>query len=76
LSDWQWRLDEIFVKISGETHYMWRAVDLEGEVLDAFVTKRRDRKAALKFLRKLMKGYGQSGSSLTCFDQSYLSHPV
>jgi len=41
-SNWQWHLDEVFVKINGETHYMWRAVDHDGEVLDAFVTKRRD----------------------------------
>jgi len=58
-SNWQWHLDEVFVKINGETHYLWRAVDHEGEVLESFVTKRRDRKAALKFLRKTMKRYGQ-----------------
>jgi len=48
-SNWQWYLDEVFVKINGETHYLWRAVDHEGEVLESYVTKRRDRKAALKF---------------------------
>ena len=57
-SNWQWHLDEVFVKINGETHYLWRAVDHEGEVLETYVTKRRDRKAALKFLRKIMKRYG------------------
>jgi putative transposase len=46
------------VKINGETPYLWRAVDHEGEVLESFVTKRRDRKAALKFIRKSMKRYG------------------
>ena len=56
--NWQWHLDEVFVKINGETHYLWRAVDHEGEVLESYVTKRRDRKAALKFLRKAMKRYG------------------
>ena len=55
LPQWQWHLDEVFVKINGETHYLWRAVDHEGEVLEAFVSKRRDRKVALKFLRKTMK---------------------
>jgi putative transposase len=40
--NWQWHLDEVFVKINGETHYLWRAVDHEGEVLESFVTKRRD----------------------------------
>jgi putative transposase len=52
---WQWHVDEVFVKINGEKYYLWRAVDHEGEVLEAFVSKRRDRKAALKFLRKLMQ---------------------
>ena len=47
------------MKINGETHYSWRAVDHEGEVLESYVTKRRDRKAALKFIRKSMKRYGQ-----------------
>jgi putative transposase len=57
-SNWQWHLDEVFVKINGVTHYLWRAVDHEGEVLESYVTKRRDRKAALKFLRKSMKRHG------------------
>jgi putative transposase len=56
---WQWHLDEVFVRINGENFYLWRAVDHEGEVLESFVTKHRDRKAALKFLRKVMKQYGQ-----------------
>ena len=56
---WRWHLDEVFVRIDGETYYLWRAVDHEGEVLDAFVTKKRDRKAALKFLKKVMKRYGR-----------------
>ena len=54
-SNWQWHLDEVFVKINGETHYLWGAVDHEGEVLESYVTRRLDRKAALKFLRKAMK---------------------
>ncbi|WP_282121395.1 IS6 family transposase [Ruegeria atlantica] len=64
-SNWQWHLDEVFVKINGETHYLWRAVYHEGEVLESYVTKRRDRKAALKFLRKSMKRYGQPESIVT-----------
>jgi putative transposase len=58
-SNWQWHLDEVFVKINGEQHYLWRAVNHEGEVLNCFVSKRRDRNAGLKFLRKLMKRFGQ-----------------
>jgi putative transposase len=49
----------MFVKINGERHYLWRAVDHEGEVLESFVTKTRDKKAALKFLRKSMKRHGR-----------------
>lgn len=59
------------MKINGKTHYMWRAVDHEGEVLDAFVTKRRNRKAALKFLRKLMKRYGRPEKVVTENLRSY-----
>ena len=55
---WRWHLDEVFVRINAETHYLWRAVDHEGEVLETFVTKKRDRKAALRFLKKAMKRYG------------------
>ena len=48
----RWHHDEMFVKINGVKHYLWRAVDHEGEVLESFVTKTRDKAAALKFLRK------------------------
>jgi len=48
----------MFVKINGERHYLWRAVDHEGEVLESFVTKTRDKKAALKFLKKAMRKHG------------------
>lgn len=68
---WQWHLDEVFVKINGETHYLWRAVDHEGEVLEAYVTKRRDRKAALRFMRKAMKRYGQPEIIVTDRLRSY-----
>ena len=70
-SNWQWHLDEVFVKINGKTHYLWRAVDHEGEVLETYVTKRRDRKAALKFLRTSMKRYGQPHVIVTDKIRSY-----
>ncbi|MEM6899720.1 MAG: IS6 family transposase, partial [Pseudomonadota bacterium] len=54
---WQWHLDEVFVKINGVQHYLWRVVDDEGEVLESFVTKTRDKQAALRFLKKAMKRY-------------------
>jgi putative transposase len=52
-------MDEVFVRINGETHYLWRAVDHEGEVLEVYVTKHRDRRAALTFLKRTMKRYGR-----------------
>ena len=55
---WRWHVDEVFVRINGETHYLWRAVDHEGEVLEVFATKRRDCRAALRFLKRAMKRYG------------------
>jgi len=61
-SQWRWRLDEVFVKINGEPHYLWRAVDHEGEVLEVIATKRRDRRVALKFLKHTMKRYGRPRS--------------
>ncbi len=55
-TNWRWHLDEVFVRINGEMHYLCRAVDHEGKVLEVFVTKRRDRKAALKFLNVQLNG--------------------
>ena len=70
-SNWQWHLDEVFVKINGERHYLWRAVDHEGEVLESFVTKTRDRKAALRFLKKTMRRYGSPKTLVTDKLRSY-----
>ena len=70
-SNWRWNLDEVFVRINGETHYLWRAVDHEGEVLEVFFTKRRDRRAALKFLKRTMKRYGRPSSIVTDQLRSY-----
>ena len=58
VKQWRWHLDEVFVKIRGETHYLRRAVDHEGSVIEAYVTKKRDKGPALNFLRKAMKRYG------------------
>ena len=49
---WRWHLDEVYVKINGELRYLWRAVDHEGEVLESFVTKTRDKEAALTFIQE------------------------
>ena len=70
-SRWRWHLDEMFVKIYGEQHYLWRAVDHEGEVLESFVTKTRDKKAALKFLKKTVKKHGRADIFVTDKLRSY-----
>ena len=70
-SNWRWHLDEVLVRINGERHYLWRAVDHEGEVLEVFATKRRDRRAALQFLKRTMKRYGQPCSIVTDRLRSY-----
>jgi len=62
---WQWHVDEVYVKINGETHYLWRAVDHEGEVLESYVTKARDKKAALRFLKKTLKRHGRAEKIVT-----------
>src|SRR5262245_11498965 len=51
-----WHLDEVFLTIHGERHYLWRAVDQDGHILDILVQRRRDKHAAKKFFRKLLKG--------------------
>jgi putative transposase len=70
-SRWRWNQDEVFVRINGEQHYLWRAVDQEGEVLESFVTKRRNRRAGLKFLRKAMKRYGRPEVIVMDLPRSY-----
>ncbi|MEU0217982.1 IS6 family transposase [Streptomyces sp. NPDC006265] len=54
----KWHLDEVFIKINGEQKYLWRAVDQDGNVLDILVQDRRDKAAARRFLRRLMKNAG------------------
>ena len=68
---WRWHLDEVCVRINGKTHSRWRAVDHEGEVVEVFVTKRRDRRAALEFQTRAMTRYGQPASIVTDRRQSY-----
>jgi len=70
-SRWRWHMDEVFVRINGKIYYLWRAVDHEGEVLEVFATKRRDRKAALAFLKRAMKRYGRPEAIVTDRLRSY-----
>ena len=60
-----WYLDELFVTMQGRRHYLWRAVDQDGDVIDILVQSRRDRRAAARFFRKLLKGQGRGPRRLT-----------
>ena len=68
---WRWHLDEVYVRINGEMRYLWRAVDHEGEVLESFVTKTRDKAAALAFIKKAMKRHGKARAITTDGLRSY-----
>jgi len=68
---WRWHFDEVFVKINGERHYLWRAVDHEGEVLESYVTKKRDKSAALQFFKKALKRHGSPATIVTDGLKSY-----
>jgi transposase-like protein len=63
---WRWDLDEVFVKINGKLCHLWRAVDHEGEVLETVVTAKRDKAAALKSLKRIMKKYGRPRIVVIC----------
>jgi putative transposase len=54
-----WHLDEVFVRINGRQHYLWRAVDQDGDVIDILVQPRRDQRAAERFFRRLLRGQGK-----------------
>ena len=68
---WRWHLDEMYVKVNGEMRYLWRAVDHEGEILESFVTKERDKAAALKFMKKALKRHGSPEAITTDGLRSY-----
>ncbi len=54
-----WHIDEVFVTIQGARHYLWRAVDQDGDTLDILVQRKRNKKAAIRFFRRLLKGQGR-----------------
>ncbi|MBX3594351.1 IS6 family transposase [Sphingomonas sp.] len=68
---WRWNLDEMYVKLNGEMVYLWRAVDHEGEILESYVTKTRDKQAALKFMKKALKRHGAPEAIVTDGLRSY-----
>jgi putative transposase len=68
---WRWHMDEVFVRVNGERCYLWRVVDHEGEVFEVYVTKTRDRRAALDFLRRALKRFGSSRTIIADRLRSY-----
>ena len=70
-SNWRWHMDEVFVKINGELHYLWRAIDHEVEVLECYVSKHRNKDEALKFLKKTVRKHGAPKEIVTDKLRSY-----
>ncbi len=70
-TQWRWHLDEMVVRLNGEYVYLWRAVDHEGEVLESYVTKTRDKAAALRFMKKALKRHGKAEAIVTDGLRSY-----
>ncbi len=68
---WNWQLDEMYVRANGEMVYLWRAVDQEGEVLESYVSRTRDKAAALRFMKKALKRHGSPEAIMTDGLRSY-----
>ena len=68
---WRWHLDEMYVKLNGEKVYLWRAVDHEGEILESYITKTRDKAAALTFMKKALRRHGSPAAITTDGLRSY-----
>jgi putative transposase len=68
---WKWHLDELYVKLNGEMVYLWRAVDHEGEILESYVNRKRDKAAALSFMKKALKRHGKAEVIVTDGLRSY-----
>lgn len=68
---WRWHLDEMYVRLNGEMVYLWRAVDHEGEILESYITRKRDKSAALAFMKKALKRHGKPTTIITDGLRSY-----
>ena len=68
---WKWHLDEMYVKLNGEMVYLWRAVGQEGEILESYMMKKRDKSAALAFMKKALKRHGRAETIVTDGLRSY-----
>lgn len=71
IRQWRWHLDEMYVKLNGEMVYLWRAVDHEGEILESYVTKNRDKSAALALMKKALRRHGRAEAIVTDGLRSY-----
>lgn len=67
----KWHLDEMYVKLNGEMVYLWRAVDQEGDILESYVIRKRDKSAALRFMKKTLKHHGKAEVIVTDGLRSY-----
>lgn len=68
---WRWHLDEMYVNLNGEMVYLWRAVDQEGEILECYIAKTRDKEAALRFMKKTLRRHGSPEAITTHGLRSY-----
>ena len=68
---WRWHLDEMYVRLNGERVYLWRAVDHESKILESYITKTRDKDAALTFMKKTLKRHGSPEAITTDGLRSY-----
>jgi putative transposase len=68
---WRWHLDEMYVKLNGEMVYLWRAIDHEGEILESYIIKTRDKAAALTFMKEALRGHGAPAAITTDGLRSY-----
>lgn len=68
---WHWQLDEMYVKLDGEMVYLWRAVDQDGDIFESYITKTRDKHAALCFMKKTLKRHGHVETITTDGLRSY-----
>ena len=68
---WRWHVDKAYVRINGEMHYLWRAVDHEGEILESYVTRKLDKSAALAFFKRTLKRHGKPEAIVTDGLRSY-----
>jgi putative transposase len=70
-----WYLDEVFIKINGVLHYLWRAVDQDGDEIDILVQKRKDKYAAKRFFKKLLKGQQASPIRIVTINYAVIQQP-